>query len=823
MLSPMRSISPSSGRLILLAALLATPLDAQGPARSLEEANERARNWIRVHRRNDHTTLFSAGGHNLMMAAAFRSPLSDWKCISLKTGEAHSLDDNHLDLALRKAMGTDKAVPVTPIRLDADGRVATLYAHKKWFAWNAPSHELTEDDADAPRLKPAATWGRSRPGRGRSAITFRNDLSRDVRLFRVRRNGRPQRIHTLAPKATHTVEARAGQVFLGDFSRNDLTGAFRAQTGLWVASFDEESRQLLQPDAQANTKRGPDIRIDGNKLRVTDEQGTNFRIAVKDGDRFRRPTRISKSGRYCSVWVETPSQERKVTLVESSPKDQVQPKVHQFQYLKPGDRVAQRRPAIIDLQSGAFAFQDDPRYANSWTVTRPHWSRSEDRFYCLYNQRGHRLLRLDCIDPTNGSVRTVIEERQETFVDYSQKTYLHFLEGDRHALWTSERSGFNHLYRVDLATGKFTALTSGTWNVRRVGSVDETSGHIWITAVGIHPDQDPYHEHLVKVDLDGGGAVPITTSDGTHTWEWSPDRQHVIVRWSRVDHPVVAELRDARDGRLLHVLWRDTLDALTAEGYRPPERFTAKGRDGKTDIWGIIIRPSWARNGERFPILENIYAGPHDHHVPKSFGIRRGLREMAEMGFVVLKIDGMGTNWRGKAFHDVCHKNLKDAGLPDRILWIKAAARKHREMDISRVGIYGGSAGGQNAMSAVLHHGGFYKAAAADCGCHDNRMDKIWWNEAWMGWPLDEAYADNSNVTHAHKLQGALFLTVGELDRNVDPASTLQVVDALIKAKKPFEFHMVPGGGHGSGESDFMRARRADFFLRHLGEPGEPK
>ncbi|HMS15683.1 MAG TPA: prolyl oligopeptidase family serine peptidase, partial [Planctomycetota bacterium] len=175
-----------------------------------------------------------------------------------------------------------------------------------------------------------------------------------------------------------------------------------------------------------------------------------------------------------------------------------------------------------------------------------------------------------------------------------------------------------------------------------------------------------------------------------------------------------------------------------------------------------------------------------------------------------------GTNWRGKAFHDVCYQNLKDGGFPDRIAWMRAAAATRPEMDLSRVGIFGGSAGGQNALAAVLHHGDFYHAAASDCGCHDNRVDKIWWNEAWMGWPIGPHYAESSNVTHAHKLKGKLFLTVGEMDRNVDPVSTLQVVDALIKADKDFEFYLVPGGGHGVGESPYLQRRRAEFFVRHL-------
>ena len=176
----------------------------------------------------------------------------------------------------------------------------------------------------------------------------------------------------------------------------------------------------------------------------------------------------------------------------------------------------------------------------------------------------------------------------------------------------------------------------------------------------------------------------------------------------------------------------------------------------------------------------------------------------------------MGTNWRSKSFHDVCWKNLGDAGFPDRILWLKAAAQKERAMDLNRVGLYGGSAGGQNALGGLLLHGDFYKAGAADCGCHDNRMDKIWWNEQWMGWPVGPQYEEQSNVTQAKNLQGKLLLAVGELDRNVDPSSTMQVVNALIKADKDFELIVFPGAGHGAGGSPYGERRLTEFFKRHL-------
>jgi dipeptidyl-peptidase 4 len=297
---------------------------------------------------------------------------------------------------------------------------------------------------------------------------------------------------------------------------------------------------------------------------------------------------------------------------------------------------------------------------------------------------------------------------------------------------------------------------------------------------------------------------------------FSPDRQWIIDTWSRVDSPPVTELRKTSDGSLVLTLEKADASALLQSGWQIPERFSAKGRDGKTDIFGLIVKPSNFDPKKSYPVLEQVYAGPQGAFADKDFSIGGNMRKLAELGFIVVQSDGMGTNHRGKAFHEVAWKNLADAGFPDRIAWIKEAASTRPWMDLKRVGIFGGSAGGQNAMGALLFHNDFYKAAVADCGCHDNRMDKIWWNEQWMGWPVDESYARSSNVVNANRLQGHLLLTVGELDSNVDPASTMQVVDALVKADKDFEMLVLPGKNHGAGESPYGARRRMDFFVKHL-------
>ena len=282
----------------------------------------------------------------------------------------------------------------------------------------------------------------------------------------------------------------------------------------------------------------------------------------------------------------------------------------------------------------------------------------------------------------------------------------------------------------------------------------------------------------------------------------------------RVDLAPVHELRRVSDGALVCVLEKADVSNLEATGWRFPEVFQAKGRDGKTDIWGIVYRPQKYDAKKKYPVIEYIYAGPHSSHVPKSFSAYRQMAALAELGFIVVQIDGMGTGNRSRAFHDVCWKNLADAGFPDRISWIKALAKRYAYVDVTRVGIYGTSAGGQNSLGALLFHPDFYKVAVSACGCHDNRIDKVSWNEAWMG-KLGKHYREQSNVTNAHKLQGKLLLIVGELDTNVPPESTYRVVDALIQAGKDFDLLVVPGLGHSDGRQYGAR-RRNDFFVRHL-------
>ena len=511
-----------------------------------------------------------------------------------------------------------------------------------------------------------------------------------------------------------------------------------------------------------------------------------------------------------------PGYHRFLQYIESSPSDQLQPKYSTLEYAKPGDALDLDQPVLFLVDQKKQLPVDNALFPDPYDISGPLWRKDGRAFTFEYNQRGHQAFRVIEVDATTGQARAVISEEPKTFFCYSGKKFRFDLADGKEVVWMSERDGWNHLYLFDGATGSVkNQITKGEWVVRGVDKVDEAARQVWFQASGIVPGQDPYFVHYCRVNFDGTGLTVLTDGHGNHAVSYSSDMAYAVDTWSRVDQPPVMDVRSAKDGKLQFEAEKSDMRDLLKTGWRAPEVFVAKGRDGKTDVWGIITRPMSFDPKKKYPVIENIYAGPQSSFVPKTFGINAGMQSLAELGFIVVQIDGMGTSNRSKEFHDVCWKNLGDAGFADRILWHKAAVAKYPSCDITRVGIYGNSAGGQNALGGMLFHPEFYKACFSSCGCHDNRMDKIWWNEQWMGWPLGPEYAASSNVDNAYRLQGKLLLVVGEMDQNVDPASTYQVVNALIKANKMFDLLVIPGAGHGSG-GVYGERKRNDFFVHAL-------
>ena len=598
----------------------------------------------------------------------------------------------------------------------------------------------------------------------------------------------------------------------------------RKQQRHWMEVDEEQDAYpVLSPDGKMEAY------IEGYNV-VVHEAGKPYteakRILTQDGTigcYYSNRIQWSPDGKRIFVCKRVPVAKRYAYYVESSPADQLQPILHKQEYAKPGDALPQHYPVIIDVNTGKKVEADRHQIENQYDLDWIQWTPDSKEVTMEYNQRGHHLYQMLAMNAETGKLRTVVEESSEKFINYP-RLWRQFVKDGKQLLWMSERDNWNHLYLYDVQKAKvIRQITKGDWFVRGIQRVDEEKGEIYFSASGVNKTEDPYLVHYYKIGMDGKNMVALTPEEGNHNVQYTHDFRYLLDTYSKVDQAPVTVVRDAQTGKLLKTLEKADISTLKKHGWQQPEVFVAKGRDGKTDMWGIIQRPTNFDPNRKYPVIEYIYAGPGDAYTPKSFmAYNWYATSLAELGFIVVQLDAMGTSYRGKKFEEVCYKNLKDAGFPDRELWIKAAAKKYPYMDADNVGIYGCSAGGQESTTAVLLHGDFYKAAYSACGCHDNRMDKIWWNEQWMSWPVDSSYVECSNVENAHKLERPLMLVVGELDDNVDPSSTYQVVNALVKANKDFELVVIPGAHHTMGE-DFGDHKRYDFFVKNLLGVNPPK
>ena len=553
-------------------------------------------------------------------------------------------------------------------------------------------------------------------------------------------------------------------------------------------------------------------------IRSTEGKETPLTTDGKDGQAYGMMSWAPDSKTLVAFRIE-PGDKKEVHLIESSPRDGGRAKLHSRPYPLPGDKFTAFEIHLFDAETGRVRKVDVDRI--DFGTPQLRWNRDGHTFTYEKVDRGHQRYRLVEIDTHTGKSRNLIDEKAATFIWTAHTENLNvptvsWLEKTDEIVYVSEKDGWRHLYMVDTKTGAIkNQITKGNYVVRGVDRIDAENRQVWFRASGMDPGQDPYFIHYYRIDFDGTGLVALTDGNGTHAVQYSPGRKYLVDSYSRIDMPPVHELRRVADGKKVAKLDEADISDLTATGWRAPEVFSAKGRDGETDIWGIICRPASFDPSKKYAVIESIYAGPQGSYTPKAFSAFRRFNNLTELGFVVVQMDGMGTANRSKGFHDVCWHNLKDAGFPDRIRWHRAAAAKYPFYDISRVGIYGTSAGGQNSTGALLFHGDFYSVAVSACGCHDNRMDKASWNEQWMGYPVGPQYAASSNIDNAHRLTGKLLLIVGEMDQNVPPESTYRLCDALIKAGKDFDFVLIPGLGHSNGGAYGTR-RMQDFFVRHL-------
>jgi dipeptidyl-peptidase-4 len=495
-------------------------------------------------------------------------------------------------------------------------------------------------------------------------------------------------------------------------------------------------------------------------------------------------------------------------------------KLFSYVYELPGDEILTRgEPVVFEVEAKKLIPVECPPLLMPilmWKAAGSGlWTEDGRRLYFAETVRGYQTARLYEADPSTGKARVVLTETSQTCVD-PHMTYLAVVGNGAELVWGSERDGWCQLYLFDGRSGELkNRITSGEFVVREIVRVDEKKRQVYFIAGGREPGRDPYFRFLYRINLDGRGLTLLTPEDDDHNIRPSPDGAFALDTYSKIDTAPVSVLRRFPDGKIVRELEKADLEQLLASGWPKPEPFRVTGRDGKTDIYGVIYRPSNFDPSRRYPVIDGIYNGPQAVRTPKSFQASSHDQALAELGFIVVTIDGMGTAMRSKAFHNVSYKNLGDSGLEDHILGLRQLAQRYPYLDLERVGIYGHSAGGYDSAHALLVHPEFYKVAVSSSGCHDNRADKVWWNELWMGYPVGDHYRAQANPTLAANLKGKLLLVHGDLDDNVHPAATLQLVDALIKANKDFDLLIMPNRHHGLGNGYFVR-KRWDYFVKNL-------
>ncbi len=571
-------------------------------------------------------------------------------------------------------------------------------------------------------------------------------------------------------------------------------------------------RELPSPNGLFKT------RLEGGNVEVEDQSGQWVTVTKEGHFKY---LQWGGDSRHLIAWYCIAGDRKVLYLLHSTGAGKTRATLETRRYDQPGDKLDTYIPYVIDAKNLTERKVDtEPMMNGSYPwPSAPSVRWWNHGFLIDYPIRGYQEYKVDYIDPTSAAIRNVIDEKSQTFVDLG-KISLQPIPGSTDLLWNSERDGWARLYRIDGLTGKVLNAVTPTHGVfRHIVWLDAKNGVVYYTGNDypecVDQGQNPYLLHLYRTDLDGKNVIDLTPQNGTHSIAFSPDHKVFVDTYSWVNKAPIHNLVSASDGKVLAHLASANIKGLLRNNVRLPIPFEAKGRDGKTNIWGIVCLPSNFNPKMKYPVIENIYAGPQSSFVPTRFYPFLYMSRLAELGFIVVQIDGMGTDNRSRAFHDVCWHNIDDSGFSDRILWMQALAKKMPQVDLNRVGVYGTSAGGQDAVNALLLHPEFYKVGVASCGCYDNRIDKQWWNEQWMGYPVGPWYREQACATNAAKLKGHLLLMDAEDDHNVPPESSIRLASALIKAGKTFSYMIFPASDHTDG-GVFGERKRRDFFVQWL-------
>ncbi|MDE2271350.1 MAG: DPP IV N-terminal domain-containing protein [Xanthomonadaceae bacterium] len=517
------------------------------------------------------------------------------------------------------------------------------------------------------------------------------------------------------------------------------------------------------------------------------------------------------------------------------------PKLSAWKYPLPGDKhVFMIEPVVIDVATGKLVrlkmepeqrlsslcdqLACDERQPYTWSDVK--WAPDSRTFALVSTSRDRQHEWFRVADARTGGVRTAFESSTGQYYESGHgRVNWQYLPEAGQAIWPSEQTDWANLYLYDLKTGKeLHPVTTGTGAVDEVLYLDRATRTLWFVATGRTPGMNPYYRQLFKVDIDTGKTVLLTPEDADHTITMSPDGKYFVDAYSTPTAPPVTVLRDARDGHVIATVAKADISRLKAAGWVPPIPFTVKARDGKTTLYGMMFKPTDFDSAKKYPIIDYVYPGPQTGSVRgRSFHAARGDNQaLAELGFIVVAIDGMGTPWRSRSFHHTWYGDMGDDTLPDQVAGIKQLAERYPWIDLDRVGIWGHSGGGNATADAMFRYPGFFKVGWAESGNHDNRNYENDWGEKYQGLLVNHKggttnYDNQANEDIARNLKGHLMLVHGQIDDNVPISNTYLVVEALIKANKDFDMMILPNEHHGYGkDTPYVMRRRWDYFVKYL-------
>ena len=575
----------------------------------------------------------------------------------------------------------------------------------------------------------------------------------------------------------------------------------------------------------------------GKETRLTSDGSTDYGYATDNAGWIHSDRAIlvwSPDGSKIATFQQDQRKTGSMTLVGTSVGH---PQVETWKYPLVGDRdVTMIERVVIDVANKSVlrlktppdqhrsTLCDDVSCDGGWEDVQ--WAPDGRTLAFVSTPRDHKSATLRVADAQTGAVRDVFSETVKTYFESGNGAVnWRYLPQSNEVLWFSERNDWGNLYLYDLATGKRKrAVTTGSGNVTQVLRVDDATRTLWFRGVGRETGIDPYYQQFYKVNLDGGAPVLLTPEPADHSITLSPDGAWFVDSYSTPATPPVTVLRSSSDGSIKSEIARADISRLRAIGWMPPESITVKARDGKTDLYGLLFKPTSFDPAKKYPVVDYIYPGPQTGSVgSRSFEpARRDHQALAELGFVVVAIDGLGTPWRSKSFHDAFDGDIGDNTLPDQVAALRELGKRHPWIDLDRVGIWGHSGGGYATADAMFSYPDFFKVGISESGNHDNRNYEDDWAEKWQGLEVKRkdggsSYDAQANQNRAANLKGHLLLAHGTLDDNVPPSNTLLVVDALIKANKDFDLVMIPNARHGYGDAaPYMMRRRWDYFVRWL-------